>query len=129
MLRWLILMLGGALGTLTRYGLSSWVSAQFGTGFPYGTLAVNLLGCWLIGLLAGLPSGTASLAPTLRLFLVIGFLGGLTTFSAYALESFLLLRQGALLSGLLNLLGSMAAGLLALLIGFFTMKSLLVWRA
>lgn len=94
----LVLILGGSLGTLCRAWLAEWGNRQWGTVFPYGTLAVNLVGCLIIGLLLGFFEaryGNLAASPYLwRMLLVTGFLGALTTFSSYELEAFLFLRHG-----------------------------------
>lgn len=118
----LFLILGGSLGTLSRYYLSTWVADRLGTGFPFGTMTVNLIGCFVIGWVAGLPQGSASLSQNSRLLLVVGFLGGFTTFSSYAYESFMLLTQGFIGKAILNLLGSVCFGLLAVLLGYAFMR-------
>ncbi|MBX9797016.1 fluoride efflux transporter CrcB [Sphingomonas sp.] len=90
----LLVMLGGAAGSAARYGLGRVIAAWAGTGFPWGTLAVNLIGGLAMGVLAGLlPRWTG--AEAARLLLSIGFLGGFTTFSSFALETVALIDRGA----------------------------------
>jgi CrcB protein len=90
--------LGGFLGALARYGLSGWIHRQIpATTFPYGTLAVNLLGCLLIGVAAGLGEARGLLSPELRVFVLIGLLGGFTTFSTFGYETFAMVRDAELL--------------------------------
>lgn len=120
----ILVFMGGGLGSVLRLVLSTWIMGRLGPWFPYGTLAVNILGCLLIGLLSGLPSGLLSLSPAMRLACVTGFLGGLTTFSAYEYESFQLAMNGAPLKALLNLLLSVLAGLVALLAGYVAARSI-----
>lgn len=122
---WLGLLAGGLLGTLARYLMVASVSARMGTVFPYGTLSVNLLGCFIIGLLAGLPEGVGTLSPTLRLTLITGLLGAFTTFSAFELDTFLLAREGVMTRALLYVAVSVGVGMLALLAGFGVMRGLL----
>jgi CrcB protein len=86
---WLLVAAGGALGSVLRYGISLLAAAQLGAGFPWGTLAVNVIGSAGIGIAAGL--GVQGEA---RLLLVTGLLGGFTTFSAFSLETGLLLERG-----------------------------------
>ena len=94
---------GGFLGALARYGLGGFVQRQVpGTTFPYGTLVVNLLGCLLIGLFAGLVESRQLLTPELRLFGLIGVLGGFTTFSTLGHETFTMVRDGLYLSAATN---------------------------
>lgn len=86
--------LGGAAGTVARYLLSEWLLAAMGPSFPYGTLAVNLIGSTLLGLLYAL-SSTSLLSPTAMLALTTGFMGGFTTYSTFSLDTFKLAQSGA----------------------------------
>ena len=118
----LILIVGGSIGTLCRYYLAEWGQTRFGSWLPAGTLLVNLAGCLIIGLLLGLfEKRYHALVETpvhLRLLLMTGFLGALTTFSSYELEAFLLMRQGSWERALLYLAGSIVFGLLLIWGGF-----------
>lgn len=125
--KFLILFAGGGVGTICRFLLSSWVMGRLDPTFPYGTLVVNLLGCFLIGLLVGLPDNGASLPPSLRLLLVVGFLGGFTTFSSYAFEAYNILEEGFGGKALLYMGGSMLLGLLAVWMGGLAMRLVLSW--
>lgn len=91
-LSWLIVFLGGGLGSCGRYIISKTINEQIETMFPWGTLTVNLLGCLVIGMLIGLIEKYA-IHPYWGLFLVTGFCGGFTTFSSFSLENNLLLRN------------------------------------
>lgn len=115
--KWLLLALGGAGGTLARYVLASAVYARTGADFPYGTLAVNGVGCLIIGILAGWEQQRHLLSPEARLLLVIGFLGAFTTFSTLIYESGRLAQEGRLGLAGVNVLGSTALGFLAFWIG------------
>lgn len=108
---------GGALGALARHGLAGLVQRHAGPGFPLGTFAVNALGCLLFGVVAGLGTERAALSASTRGFLLIGLLGGFTTFSAYGYETLLLLRDGDLAGALGNGLGQVLVGLLGLWLG------------
>ena len=99
---------GGALGSVLRYGLSTWVHSVVGRGFPYGTLAVNVLGCLAMGFLFVLLVERMGENTILRAGLLIGVLGGFTTFSAFSIETFNLIEQGALVKAT----GNMAASLI-----------------
>ncbi|MDA8116765.1 MAG: fluoride efflux transporter CrcB [Actinomycetota bacterium] len=83
----LLVMAGGSLGALSRYGVTLLAANLFGTRFPWGTLVVNLTGCFIIGLLFSLGERTDLVNPSFRLFFMTGFLGALTTFSTFALET------------------------------------------
>ena len=100
---------GGALGSVLRFWMSTWVSGQWGRDFPYGTLAVNVLGCLLMGILFVLLTERLSLAPVWRAGLLIGVLGGFTTFSAFSMETVSLIESGASLRALLNVMVSVVA--------------------
>jgi len=117
-------MLGGSLGALSRYGVSLFAAQFFGTRFPWGTLIVNLSGCFLIGLCFALADrGLAVMNPSARLFFVTGYLGALTTFSTFALETVNSLRaetylvtaanffSNNLIGGILVFLGMWVGGL------------------
>jgi len=118
MTRVLLIGIAGALGTLSRYGVGLWAARTLGIQFPYGTLIVNVVGCFLIALVSQLALSTALISPTLRLTLTTGFMGGLTTYSSFNYETTSLLRERGLASGLTNvgitLLGCFAAGMLGL---------------
>ncbi|MEN3972718.1 fluoride efflux transporter CrcB [Sphingomicrobium sp. XHP0235] len=87
----LAVFLGGGLGALLRYGVGKWTLAWFGSGFPFGTLAVNVVGSLAIGLAIGALDG---IGQTARLFFVTGLLGGFTTFSAFSLDTLTLWQRG-----------------------------------
>ena len=92
----LLVMLGGAIGAGCRYAVGKVASGQFGAGFPWGTLIVNLLGGFLAGALIGSLPGTGGRGEPLRLFLGVGLLGGFTTFSAFSAETADMLQRGQL---------------------------------
>jgi CrcB protein len=90
----LAVRLGGLLGTVVRYKLGGWVLHHTaGYRFPVSTFVVNMLGCGLVGLLVGIAEHRHELSPTVRLFLITGFCGGFTTFSAFGFETVYLLRR------------------------------------
>jgi fluoride exporter len=107
----LIVMLGGSLGAASRYGISLMAAKAWGTHFPWGTLMVNLLGCFLIGLIFALADRIRLLTPDMRLLLITGFLGALTTFSSFALETVNAGRVGMTLLPLTNILVNNIGGL------------------
>jgi CrcB protein len=98
---------GGAFGSVLRYGLSTWVHTFAGRGFPYGTLAVNVLGCLAMGILFVLLVERMGASAVWRAGLLIGVLGGFTTFSTFSIETFNLIEQGAMAKAA----GNMAASL------------------
>ena len=95
MSRFLWICAAGALGTGARYLISGWALAVLGAGFPYGTLAVNVLGSFLIGLVMQVGLATPLLSPTLRMTLTTGFIGGFTTYSTFNYETIRLVQDGA----------------------------------
>ena len=114
----------GALGCLTRYVLSGWVYRALGGVFPTGTLVVNIVGAFCIGLIMEFSLRSALIPPSLRIGLTIGFLGGLTTFSTFSYETFRLLEDGELVIALANVLLSVVACLVFTWLGILTARSL-----
>ena len=114
-----VLGIGGVAGTFARVALTSFVHRFLSVEFPYGTLAVNLTGCFLIGLFAALSGGRFPLTPNTRLLLVTGFCGAFTTFSALILETANLSQNGQIFRAALYLLFSVAAGFLFFRAGIF----------
>lgn len=114
----LLVALGGAFGSVARFKMSGWILHHtIDWRFPAGTFAVNVLGCLVAGILAGIASKHDMLSPETRLLLFTGLLGGFTTFSAFGLETMLLLKRGEVLVAGANVLLSVTAGLLALWLG------------
>lgn len=103
----LLVFIGGGLGAVARYLLQGGVYRVTGASFPYGTIVVNILGCFVIGLLMSSMEERFLAAPSLRIFLTIGILGGFTTFSSFSYETMALFREGDLLMGGLNVMASM----------------------
>ena len=112
-------MLGGSVGAVLRYGTTLLCARLFGAGFPVGTLVVNLAGCFLIGVAVALAERNVVITPTVRLFFVTGFLGALTTFSTYALESTNAWRVAALGTAVFNILANNVAGFALVTVGFW----------
>ena len=109
--KWLLVMLGGGLGAASRYGIGLLTARLWGTTFPWGTLAVNLFGCFFIGLLFALADRARLLTPDVRLVLITGYLGALTTFSTFSLETVAAGRSGLVLHSLTNILLNNLGGL------------------
>ena len=114
--------LGGALGSVARYLLSTAVHRYTAAGFPYGTFTVNIVGCAAFGLILGAAEHRIDLTPGVRAFFLVGVLGGFTTFSAFTFDTLELLRTAAYLRAALNILGQIALGLLALWLGYLLAK-------
>ena len=112
-------MAGGIAGTISRYLLAGFIYQIFGTDFPYGTLAVNLIGCLVIGFLAALADEKFLLGPNARLLLMVGFCGAFTTFSTFMLETANLMKDGENLRAFVNVAASVVFGFLAFRLGVF----------
>jgi CrcB protein len=121
MVRFLWICLGGAVGTGARYLISGW-AARFGPFFPYGTLAVNLIGSFSIGAIMHVALTTTILSPDLRVILAVGVLGGFTTYSGFNFETLQYLREGAWLIGILNVVIMVGACLAAGIAGLVTAR-------
>lgn len=115
---------GGALGSVTRHGLNLYITRHAAHGFPWGILVVNVVGCFVMGLVAAgllrLPMPDA-----VRLFLATGFLGGFTTFSAFALDTMKLVQAGQMAQAAAYVLASVIVSLVAVFAGFGVMRAIL----
>ena len=115
--KYLIVLLGSGLGGLCRYVIGNWIMVQYGGRFPLGTMIVNISGSFLVGLLMVLLTERLQLNPNWRLFLIIGVLGGYTTFSSFEYETLQAVRDGARWMGLLYVTGSVVLGYAAVWLG------------
>ena len=122
MVRLLLVGLGGFAGTVARYWLSGVIARRYGETFPYGTLAVNALGCFVIGFLFYLFYDRGLTTPTARSVVLIGLIGGFTTFSSYGLQTFTLLRDGEMFLALTNIVASNVACLVLVWLGYTLAK-------
>jgi len=116
--------LAGLCGTLSRYWLSGVIARRYGETFPLGTLAVNLVGCFLVGLLFYLLQERFLVNQTVRTVVLLGFLGGFTTFSSYGLQTFTLLQDGQFGLAALNVTASNLLGLLLVWAGYVVARTL-----
>jgi len=116
MLIWLQVALGGALGALARYGVALWVGRNVEGAFPWGIFTVNILGCFLIGLVSVWMIHSQHLAQY-RPLLIVGVLGGFTTFSSFGLEAIQLIESKAWKEALFYILGTNIAGMMAVFFG------------
>src|SRR5262245_47436267 len=112
-MRWLVIFLGGGLGSALRFAIGGLVQRASDSFFPWGTFVVNASGCLAIGVLATLLEERSLLAPTVRLFLLVGVLGGYTTFSTFGLETWRLVEAGDWLRAAANAGGSVLVGVAA----------------
>jgi len=113
----LLVFAGGGIGAVARYWMQGIVYRFVNGMFPYGTVAVNVLGCFVIGLLVTGMEDRFMVNPSLRIFMTIGILGGFTTFSSFSFETIALLQEGEVLFGMLNILASIVICLSATYIG------------
>lgn len=114
----LYVAIGGAIGSVARYLLSTAVHRYVADGFPYGTFLVNIIGCAVFGVIVGFAEHRIDLTPAVRAFFLVGILGGFTTFSAFTFDTIELLRTAAFLRAALNVLGQITLGLAALWLGY-----------
>lgn len=125
-MKFLLVLAGGGLGSICRYSVSLLSLKLFGTRFPYGTMIVNLTGCFLVGVCFGLTERAAWFGPLARLFFMTGFLGGLTTFSSFALETVVAGRTGTI--ALANLFVNNVIGMGMVLAGMWCIDFMFKWR-
>jgi CrcB protein len=118
-----LVLIGGAIGSVSRFALSTWVNQvmQVKSIFPYGTLAVNMIGSFLAGVVWGVSTET-TMKPEIRIFMMVGFMGGFTTFSSYALESYNLFDNGEVKAAFMNILANNVLSLILVFAGVITAK-------
>lgn len=114
MTKFLLVFIGGGLGAVSRFILTTFLAGKLGN-FPLGTMVANFFGCFFMGLLVGVLAGRFE---SVRLFVAVGFLGGFTTFSSFSAETLVLIQNGQFFAASANVLVSVAAGLLACALGF-----------
>lgn len=116
---YIAVLLGGAIGSGLRFWLAGWVAHRFGNVFPWGVLCVNIIGCFVIGCFSTLTNteGALLVSPLIRQLVMIGILGGFTTFSSFSLETLRLAQDGEWLYAGANVLLSVALCLLAVWMG------------
>jgi CrcB protein len=124
---YLLVAFGSGLGGAARLWISTLVSRGAGTSFPWGTLAVNVAGCLIVGILAALfePASPLHVRQDLRVLLVVGVLGGFTTFSAFSLETLLLVQRGSVAAAIAYVVASLALCLLAASAAYMTLAAAL----
>jgi fluoride exporter len=122
MMKWLLIAAGGALGSVLRYVLHAGIQRTPGLDFPLGTFAVNMIGCLLIGFLATLFMGPLPIREEYRLGIIVGILGGFTTFSAFGWETFERLQAGQIAIAALYVAFSCGFGLIAVWFGNLAAK-------
>lgn len=121
----IVVFIGAGIGGVMRHYLNLCVTALAGSAFPYGILAINVLGSTAMGFLAGWLAFRAEVLPEVRLFLATGVLGGFTTFSAFSLDTALLMERGETFAAAAYVAGSVALSVLGLFIGLWAMRAAL----
>jgi CrcB protein len=124
MIKYLMVAMGGAIGSTLRFWVGGSVADRLGTRFPYGTFLVNCTGSFLIGLVLTLISERANINPNWRYLIGVGFIGGYTTFSAFEYETFQSLQDGKMLIASLNVILSVAVGLICVWLGVAAARGL-----
>lgn len=115
----LYIFLESGIGGITRYGLGKWINGFHSTNFPFGTIVVNILACFVLGLVVGLADGRQIISYHGRLFWVIGFCGGFSTFSTFSHETLTLLQTGNHITNIIYIIVSVVICLLATFAGVF----------
>lgn len=124
MSKYLWVGLGGFAGSIARYALGVWVYDRMGPRFPYGTFAINISGCFLIGAIMTVLDARLGLSPAWRLAIPIGFIGAYTTFSTFEFETYRYAQAGQASIGILNIVLSVVVGYLAVWLGVLVGRTL-----
>ena len=124
MMKYAMVGIGGGIGSVLRFWVSSYLGERFGTRFPFGTFAVNITGSFLIGLIVTVMAGKADWDPHWRYLIPIGFIGGYTTFSAFEYETLRSMQDGRMLAASLNVILSVTLGFAAVWLGVIAGRSL-----
>jgi fluoride exporter len=124
MMKYVMVGIGGGIGSVLRFWVSSYLGERIGTRFPFGTFAVNITGSFLIGLIVTLLAGKADWDPNWRYLIPIGFIGGYTTFSAFEYETLRSMQDGRMLVASLNVILSVTLGFAAVWLGTVAGRSL-----
>jgi CrcB protein len=118
----LYVAIGSLIGGVARFLMQQYVQKKFFSAFPYGTLSVNLLGCFIIGMVYGLSNKGDILSPQARIFLATGICGGFTTFSSFIYENYSMLQDGEILNTFTYTFASLLVGLVATFLGILLIK-------
>ncbi len=124
MSKYLIIAVGGAIGSMLRFWVGAYVSGRMGARFPYGTFVINITACFLIGLVMTVLTEKTQWSPNWRYLIPIGFLGGYSTFSSFEYETFRVFQSNELLVAGLNIALSVGIGFLAVWFGVITGRAI-----
>lgn len=124
MLKIAVVAIGGSIGSAARYIVSTWAAERFGSNFPYGTLIVNVVGCFIIGAFMVLVTERVIANPYWRLLVAVGFVGGLTTFSSFGYETLKLLEDAQFQWALYNILSNFIIGFFATWLGMAVARAI-----
>jgi fluoride exporter len=124
MTKYLVVAFGGAIGSMLRFWAGGYVSERLGTRFPYGTFVINITASFLIGFIMTLLAERAHWSPNWRYLMVVGFLGGYSTFSSFEYESFRVFQDGEFLIASLNIALSVAVGFVSVWLGVITGRTI-----
>ncbi|MGH9687071.1 MAG: fluoride efflux transporter CrcB [Candidatus Acidiferrales bacterium] len=124
MTKYLVVALGGAIGSMLRFWAGGYISTRLGTRFPYGTFVINITASFLIGFIVTLFAERAHWSPNWRYLMVVGFLGGYSTFSSFEYESFRVFQDGEFLIAGLNIALSVAVGFVSVWLGVITGRTI-----
>ena len=123
MIKFLLVFVGGGLGAMLRYFLTTLLSGKLGH-FPIGTLIVNIFGCFFIGFLSGILFGKFhETSELVRIFFAVGFLGGFSTLASFSIETLILFQNGHIFSGVLNIIATFSTGIIACAAGFMLTRN------
>jgi CrcB protein len=121
----ILVFIGAGIGGVLRHVLNLWITALANSAFPYGILAINVIGSTAMGLVAGWLASRGDVLPDVRLFLATGILGGFTTFSAFSLDTALLMERGETFAAAAYVAGSVVLSVLGLFLGLWAMRAVL----
>jgi fluoride exporter len=124
LLKYLMVGLGGCLGSILRFWLGSYIGSRLGSRFPYGTFVINVTGSFLIGMILTILAEKTQWSPNWRYLIPIGFIGGYTTFSTFEYETFRLVQDGQMVTAMLNVAGSVVIGFAGVWAGLLAGRSI-----
>jgi fluoride exporter len=124
LLKYVVVGLGGCLGSILRFWLGSYIGGRLGTRFPYGTFVINVTGSFLIGMVLTILAEKTQWSPNWRYLIPIGFIGGYTTFSTFEYETLRLVEDGQMVTAMLNVVGSVVVGFAGVWAGMVAGRSI-----